>query len=503
MKFNRQLVIDTSKTEVLEDYWELHKTVDSKKMGANSDSTIDSTLGSVRFQTLGVQSAKKQGHTRNRSASDGTALLSHSLSAHHPAWSLIPLLDTFGPLIFPIYRAALLRKRILISGHAPVQEACNFGISIPHHLSSSANNIVVYNISVLSNTPLAVANILPPAAPPQRLKPLFNIGVHDIPFLEDDLRASKAKPVSPVLEMPGYDIEEVGSGWCACTTDGILATKTALYDVLITLPPSYSVDSRTKVWPQVTLASGETVKASQRDLRRYKALRWGLSRPVELRRRSSNPGITQDEPLTPRPRTSSTYPPYESPTALDIPDTDTIIEPLSWTALAYTGFMWWASAGEKRLMQQEETEQDSSLLADFNTKNSLTPRSSGPRLNRRPSQFQNAETEMAIIAYFHRLTTLILSTLSDIVDATDDDEDDDEITVPMLNVVGGSGNRGGMGADSKGPEVIVRGEDVERMGLDGWSGGDRDFVGEMVDMYFGRKGAVEGRGVDVCGVRIC
>ncbi len=71
-------------------------------------------------------------HTRNRSASDGTALLlppGHRLSPHHPAWSLTSLLETFGPLIFPIYRAALLRKRILISTHAPVREVNNFGRS--------------------------------------------------------------------------------------------------------------------------------------------------------------------------------------------------------------------------------------------------------------------------------------------------------------------------------------------------------------------------------------
>jgi hypothetical protein len=50
-----------------------------------------------------------------------------TLSPHHPAWSLPHLLEAFGPLIFPIHRAALLRKRILITAHAPVQEPCNFG----------------------------------------------------------------------------------------------------------------------------------------------------------------------------------------------------------------------------------------------------------------------------------------------------------------------------------------------------------------------------------------
>lgn len=69
------------------------------------------------------------GHTRNRSASDGNSLApaEHKLSPYHPAWSLTRLLDKFGPLIFPIQRAALLRQRILISCHAPVHEICDFG----------------------------------------------------------------------------------------------------------------------------------------------------------------------------------------------------------------------------------------------------------------------------------------------------------------------------------------------------------------------------------------
>ncbi len=81
----------------------------------------------MSFQSL--RQAPVRGHRRKRSASDGAALVppGHRLSPYHPAWSLTKLLDTFGPLIFPIHRAALLRKRILISTHTPVHEVCNFG----------------------------------------------------------------------------------------------------------------------------------------------------------------------------------------------------------------------------------------------------------------------------------------------------------------------------------------------------------------------------------------
>lgn len=79
----------------------------------------------------------RKGHSRKRSASDAATLVApeHKLSPFHPAWSLAALLDRFGPLIFPIQRAALLRKRILISCHAPVHQVCDFGKISPTHYS--------------------------------------------------------------------------------------------------------------------------------------------------------------------------------------------------------------------------------------------------------------------------------------------------------------------------------------------------------------------------------
>jgi hypothetical protein len=49
-------------------------------------------------------------------------------------------MDSFGPLIFPLYRAALLRKRILFMGEAPVHGACNYGTlpDTPYHISTNS-----------------------------------------------------------------------------------------------------------------------------------------------------------------------------------------------------------------------------------------------------------------------------------------------------------------------------------------------------------------------------
>ncbi len=112
---------------MLVDYWEEHKAKDPSTL-ADDESILESP-SIIKFKFTQTSQSQSKGHSRKRSASDGAVLLpaEHTLSAHHPAWSLLNLLETFGPLIFPIQRAALLRKRILIIAHAPVEETCNFG----------------------------------------------------------------------------------------------------------------------------------------------------------------------------------------------------------------------------------------------------------------------------------------------------------------------------------------------------------------------------------------
>ena len=300
--------------------------------------------------------------------------------------------------------------------------------------------------------------------------------------------------------------DEPGCGWIACTTDSILAMKSALYDVLITMPPPYSEDAKERVWPKVESPQGVEMKATQRDLRRYKALRWGLSRHVSP---SQSPDAKRssivdfDDDGAPQTSSSSNFP-RDDP-MLDLPDTESIVEPVSWSALAYSGFMWWASAGEQRLSSEEEADSDAILLTGL----SLSP--STPSTPRNQSQSSvslaskgkdgeqlSAKQEMSIIAYFHRLTSQILTTLSDIVDATDsDDERENEGSAPL--------NPSGDGLDQEetGPPVYINSADFVRMGLDIWSVKDYAYVEEVAKAYFGRRAHIEGRNVDVCGVRIC
>ncbi len=110
----------------LELYWEANRA----RSGFDDpvvESPIDSP-SSLRFKP--APRIEPKGRGRHRTASDGTALIppGQTLTPFHPALSLPAFLDDFGPLIFPLHRAGLLRKRILLVGHAPVEKACDYGM---------------------------------------------------------------------------------------------------------------------------------------------------------------------------------------------------------------------------------------------------------------------------------------------------------------------------------------------------------------------------------------
>jgi hypothetical protein len=185
--------------------------------------------------------------------------------------------------------------------------------------------------------------------------------------------------------------------------------------------------------------------------------------------------------------------------------------------------MWWASAGEQlRSEEQEESARDAALLADLSpglrAAMSLPPTISRSETladslasltTRRPVDAEGeARIELAIIAYFHRLTTQMLSVLADVVDAateaypSEDDpidgEDDDgqgdsteDEALPNEDV------------DDAATPITVDSRSVENMGLDVWSRSDAEFVQDLTRTYFGRKAKIEGKGVEVCGVRVC
>ncbi|OOQ87845.1 hypothetical protein PEBR_16741 [Penicillium brasilianum] len=501
-ELTQKYAMDMSDMQSLTDYWESFRIGGSESSAP--DSPIDSPL-SHRFRPGDRPAAH-----RNRAFSDAMVLENSrpALSPFHPASSLPDFIESFGPLIFPLYRAALLRKRILIMAEAPVHTPCNY----------------VYDLSLLASLPNSLLQVLPSDHIPRlRPRPLFNIGIHDIPDLAsfDPSRATMDPEKDP--------------SWIACSTDSVLSMKPDLYDILITLPPSYSQQASERVFPTISLVDHSStkhktkhnanqninLKATQRDARRYSMLRRGL-RQFSHGRSDSPDSVESDA--------DSTY--SSSP----------VVEPLSWTRLAYTSFIWWASAGENRdgLSEEEEEhqiEQDARLLASLECL--AYPSTNTARRSMHSEDHGQEPPEVALVAYFRRLTSQIFFTLAGAIERHDSDSQgannsDDSYAAPYLDdmtnedadlslsmsrqsISGDDGNTPLLrqrshashadrrtvceNHDTDDPITITI-ADMAEMGLDVWSATDRIFVEELVSLWWGRSAYVDSARIRCCGISI-
>jgi len=404
-------------------------------------------------------------HSRQRAVSTVSAMAGapadERLPDNHPARSLSQYIATLGPLVFRLQQAALLRKRILFLGSAPVRTACEFGAPSLWCVAAFCYRLTcaVYSLSVLSSiSPRDTDRLVPGSQDSLRIPSLFSIGVHDIPTLE------LLRDPSRGGHTPGADAPQ---GWVACTTDDIIATKTQLYDIIVELPSANDASVQSRRWPRIRTSDGSLIKASQRDVARYRLLHKELFKQRNQSPASSDAYTDADEdeedtePLLFREEVDSRRTDEELSEAYD----DSMVEPMTWSRLAYQGFMWWASAGETDARAAAERDTDRELLGDL------------------ASHSQSVET--GIIVYFHRQTALLLHSLSKLMQRQSDADEDDGTD------------------DAEDDEVLVIDrDDLSRMGLDTWSEADRAFVHEVGSLYFGRAVEVKGSEVDCCGLRV-
>jgi hypothetical protein len=275
--------------------------------------------------------------------------------------------------------------------------------------------------------------------------------VHDIPSLEAPRHGGHT---------PGNESAE---GWAACTTDEIIATKPKLYDIIVELPQTHDATPQQCHWPRIRTSDGSLVKASQRDVARYRLLHREL---FKHRSRSQSETYTDDDeharaeeeeeeaaPLISRDEVDAKRADDDYNEAYD----DSVVEPMSWSRLAYNGFMWWASAGERDAYTAAERDGDRELIGNL-------------------SEY-SLSAETAIIAYFHRQSSMLVQTLSQLIENDDDDGDDEDT-------------------------LVIDRTELAQLGLDTWSEADRAFVHEFGTMYFGRGVEVRGNEVDCCGLRV-
>lgn len=116
--------------QLLVDYWQEFSL---SSAGARGETSVGGRRGSGYFvgpsppTQLSPFSIAQRKSQRTFSAVTMAAGDKGTLLAHHPVMSVLQYIDFFGPLIFPMHRLALLRKRILLVTHAPIRSACEYG----------------------------------------------------------------------------------------------------------------------------------------------------------------------------------------------------------------------------------------------------------------------------------------------------------------------------------------------------------------------------------------
>jgi len=161
-------------------------------------------------------------------------------------------------------------------------------------------------------------------------------------------------------------------------------------------------------------------------------------------------------------------------------DVNATVEPSTWGALAYKGFVWWASAGEVAAWEQGEQKIDTDLLLDLTVPADLLPERSSENSSNVQELRRLQITATVVVAFVHRLTDRLLLTMAGIVEEADDQTEE------------------GIEEDA----IVVSADNLREMGLDSYSEGSREFVAHMFKLWFNREVAVPDS-VKLCGIRVC
>lgn len=425
------MIDDPTDHTALDTFWDSHKKTDKERPGSAARDESPSE-GYQKLRALSTISLGTPGVTR-------------TLPVHHPALAIPEFLQVFGPLLFPLARAALLQKRILILGEAPVEVTCNY----------------VYNLSILSSISRSLTSLIPKFEPGKaRLRPLFNIGISDIPLLEN-----------------------IEGAWVACTTDDVLASKPKLFDLLVVLPNSTTAQKGgPRTYPRLIVSAPELattfpqhgLRATHRDARRYAAMKNAVQSLPSSATLEAQLLASGDSDASSIASSVST-----------VIDNREAIEQWPWSVIAYNSLIWWASAGDRRsgLLEAEEiaNEQDEEILRDSIAEEGTTK-------------------EVAVIGYFHTLSTLIFEVLVSVArrhsggDGAYRDEEPENADGEDRALLPSS-------SEDQEPIEIIE-EDIRAMGLDIWSPMDKKFIVDMVEIWWQRKAIIRGGVIECCGIRL-
>lgn len=265
------------------------------------------------------------------------------------------------------------------------------------------------------------------------------------------------------------------AGWVACSSDKLLLTKPTLSAIRVNMEASNARKSSESRWPDVVRADDTKLQATQRDLRRYIALQQALSslrsESFEDEDGSHYEAASDRQGLLRKPDPRS----FD----IDVPHEQEIVEPQSLALMAYNGWAWWSSAGERASELRDEYDNDADLLLDPEPRDEADGYSRRRRMSGQSSSSLGSSPEAvasALLAYFERMTTQVMTVLKDVVESAG-------LHVPEQR-------------------IPVSKEDLMAMGVDPWSPNDRLWVAKMIKLYFSREADVQGGSIECCGVKI-
>lgn len=408
---------------------------------------------SPKMKLLDVISAKSP--KRNVPKIDTTTLntsLAGKHHSHHFLLHLSSLLEALGPLIFKVWRSALLREKILLFDAPTVELTCAY----------------TYCLAILSTIPQEIHWLLNESgcwatSALQFIQPIYSIGVNDIDWLKTLVSGNSAGK---------------NTSFIASSTDEILLFKTALYDLSVQFNQPHHVATKIpKLFPSEASIPGSKItdplKATQRDLKRFKILAREFdlynedSADTSIETTTVNSSKSNDEPDI----LSSDHP-NNSQVQIDsegIPWWAEVSEAASWRQLAWSGFYWWASAGENEKIEEEQEIEGLKEIGD--NKNEI-------------------DRSLILVGYFQNMTKRLFTTIADIIN--NENEEDSKADAGDLNDVGD-------GDELVNEKIIwIEPADIFEMGLDPYSKQDAEFVVKLIQVWWDRKAHVGSKIVNLC-----
>lgn len=359
-------------------------------------------------------------------------------TTNHLLNSLPDLIDSIGPLIFEVYKLALLRKKIVIFNN-PLSKVDLF-----------TSGAFTYLISLLAVIPEDTKLLSKDSKNSLFSQTIYNVGLNDLS--------------GPLLKIPGF----IGS-----TNDEVIMYQSDVYDVGIFLP-SNSIDSTTLFNSsdiQTGLDFNKRRKATIKDYKKFKVVHNEL-----FGSKNKKPSNESNDDLA-SINTSTSILSYfrneENEYNID-PEwwLKSATSTMSWREYLWSAFSWFASAGQVRDECISASDQED------------TPTDVHQRI--RLIQFIN------IISYFHKLTkkwyylinAIVLEVYEDHT-VNMDNNDTQNITDQLIG--------------NKKVDIELTYQDIIEMELDPYSEQDLQFAKEFVLFYWGSivESVEVGIGVDV------